>query len=138
VSPAGTPPAGGRDTEDRTMHELSICRSVADIVTRHAAGRRVSRVRLRVGALRQVVPETLAHCWQIAHAEPPGAEVLAGSVLEVESVPARVRCRACGAHGELVRPSLRCVACGGADVVLTGGEEFLVTSFEIVPEPAEV
>ncbi|CAO5228499.1 hydrogenase maturation nickel metallochaperone HypA [Frankia sp. AgKG'84/4] len=132
------------------MHELSICRSVAEIVSRHAAGRRVSRVRLRVGALRQVVPATLVHCWNVAYGGQPaeaGVElagsvlagsVLAGSVLEVESVPARVRCRGCGERRELVRPSTCCPACGTADVELIGGEEFLVTSFDVEPLPAAV
>ncbi len=127
------------------MHELSICRSVAEIVSRHAAGRRVSRVRLRIGALRQVVPATLVHCWNLAYGGQPVAagaalagSVLAGSVLEVQSVPARVRCRGCGECRELVRPSMCCPACGTADVELISGEEFLVTSFDVEPLPAAV
>ncbi|WP_261565470.1 hydrogenase maturation nickel metallochaperone HypA [Frankia gtarii] len=119
------------------MHELSICRSVADIVTRHAAGRRVTRVHLRVGALRQVVPDTLIYCWELAHADRPEAGVLAGSELAVEFVPAAARCRACGAHNELAVPVLRCAACGAADVDLVSGEEFLVTSFEVATDAAE-
>ncbi|CAJ60482.1 MULTISPECIES: hydrogenase maturation nickel metallochaperone HypA [Frankia] len=119
------------------MHELSICRSVAGIVARHAAGRRVTRVHLRVGALRQVVPDTLVYCWGLAHADAVGAEALAGSELVVESVPAGVRCRPCGAYSELAVPVLRCAACGTADVVLVSGEEFLVTSFEVATDAVE-
>ncbi|MCK9921782.1 hydrogenase maturation nickel metallochaperone HypA [Frankia sp. AgPm24] len=117
------------------MHELSICRSVADIVARHAGGRRVSVVRLRVGALRQVVPDTLIACWEWAWASHPDGAVLAGSVLEVDHVPARVSCRACGAHGVLVRPFVACATCGAdaGHLDLTCGEEFLVTSFELAP-----
>ncbi|WP_175084276.1 hydrogenase maturation nickel metallochaperone HypA [Candidatus Frankia nodulisporulans] len=117
------------------MHELSICRSVADIVARHAGGRRVSVVRLRVGALRQVVPDTLIACWEWAWASHPDGAVLAGSVLEVDHVPARVSCRACGAHGVLVRPFVACATCGAdaGHLDLTSGEEFLVTSFELAP-----
>ncbi|MCM3885766.1 hydrogenase maturation nickel metallochaperone HypA [Frankia sp. R82] len=120
------------------MHELSICRSVADIVARHAAGRQVTVVRLRVGALRQVVPATLVACWDLAFAGHPDGALLAGSVLEIDQVPARVSCRACGVQGALARPFVRCTACG-ADagwLTLTGGEEFLVTSFEVAP-PAQ-
>ncbi|MCM3921399.1 hydrogenase maturation nickel metallochaperone HypA [Frankia sp. AiPs1] len=119
------------------MHELSICRSVADIVARHAAGRRVTRVHLRVGALRQVVPATLVYCWELAHDGEPGTAVLAGSVLVVEAVPAGVRCRRCGAHSELAVPILRCAGCGTTDVVLVSGEEFLVTSFEVATDAVE-
>ena len=45
------------------MHELALCGSIADIVDRRAAGRPVETVRLRIGELRQVVPDTLDYCW---------------------------------------------------------------------------
>ncbi len=41
------------------MHELSIASAVLDIVCRHAGDRRVARVELKVGHLRQVVPSAL-------------------------------------------------------------------------------
>ncbi len=41
------------------MHELSIAEAIVDVATRHAAGRRVVRVEVKVGHLRQVVPDSL-------------------------------------------------------------------------------
>ena len=41
------------------MHELSLSGAIVNTVVKHAAGRPVSLVSLRVGALRQVVPDTL-------------------------------------------------------------------------------
>ncbi len=73
------------------MHELSICGSIADIVTRRAAGRPVQVINVRVGQLRQVVPDTLVYCWELVSAETP----LEGSRISIEAVPARIRCRAC-------------------------------------------
>lgn len=110
-----------------SVHELSICRSIVDIVAGHAAGRPVSSVRVRVGHLRQVVPTTLAYCWDITVADGP----LAGSVLDVDHVPARLRCRACESVTELSLPVLRCAHCDGVDTELLSGEELLVTSFEV-------
>lgn len=110
------------------MHELSICGSIADIVTRHAAGRNVRVINLRVGQLRQVVPDTLTYCWGLVSADTP----LAGSLISVESVPARVRCRSCGAVtdiGDL--PVFACGGCGGIEVEIVSGEEFLITSLEL-------
>ncbi len=55
--PAGDGPARRRPpAEDLLMHELSIAESVVAIACRHAAGRPVARVELKVGHLRQVVP----------------------------------------------------------------------------------
>ncbi|MDP8949085.1 MAG: hydrogenase maturation nickel metallochaperone HypA [Actinomycetota bacterium] len=38
------------------MHELAIAESIVGISGRHANGRRVTKVYLKVGHLRQVVP----------------------------------------------------------------------------------
>lgn len=109
------------------MHELSLCRSIAVVVGEHAAGRPVERVRVRIGAFRQVVPETLVYCWELLN---DGTD-LAGSILDVEAVPAVVECRGCGARSELAVPVLRCAACAGRDVMLLSGEEFLVASLDL-------
>lgn len=113
------------------MHELSICGSIADIVNRHAGERRVETVHVRIGQLRQIVPDTLVYCWSIVSAETP----LAGSNLEVERVPARIECRACGAVSEIVEfPLALCGSCGGAEVTVVSGEEFLITSLALAEE----
>ena len=47
------------------MHELAIAHSVVAIAERHAAGRRVRAVELRVGHLRQVVPSSLTFAFDL-------------------------------------------------------------------------
>ncbi len=110
------------------MHELSLCQAIAGVVKPHAAGRRVDVVRVQVGALRQVVPETLSFCWTLVrdHEDMPGAE------LELEWVTAEVDCRTCGRRGDIAsRWSVACPHCGSADVAVVRGEEFLVTSVDV-------
>ncbi len=41
------------------MHELSLSSAIVNTVAKHAGGRTVTVVNLRVGRLRQVVPDTL-------------------------------------------------------------------------------
>ena len=41
------------------MHELSLSSAIVNTAVKHAGGRRVTVVSLRVGRLRQVVPDTL-------------------------------------------------------------------------------
>lgn len=116
------------------MHELSICGSIAGIVTRHAAGRPVRVINVRVGQLRQIVPDTLAYCWELVSAQTP----LEGSRISVESVPARLRCRACEHVTEVgAAPAFACGACGGVDTEVVSGEEFLVTSLELGEQGAD-
>ena len=41
------------------MHELSVSSAIVDTAIKHAAGRRVTMVHVRLGKLRQVVPDSL-------------------------------------------------------------------------------
>jgi len=110
------------------VHELSICRSISTIVADHAAGREVRIVRLRVGKLRQIVPDTLVYCWALVNEQAP---LLAGSKLEIESIAASIRCLTCGQTRELTEVRFACDACGADKVELVTGEEFLITSLEL-------
>jgi hydrogenase nickel incorporation protein HypA/HybF len=109
------------------VHELSICRSIVDIVNRNAAGRDVRAVHLQVGKLRQIVPETLVYCWSLMNENTP----LAASTLEVESIPAAIRCRSCAATTTISQPIMICGSCAGTDVEIVAGEEFLITTLDL-------
>lgn len=110
------------------MHELSLCQAIAGVVKPYVAGRRVDVVRVQVGALRQVVPESLSFCWSLVreHESMPEAE------LELELVAAEVRCRSCGQQSEITsRWSVCCPECESGDVEVVRGNEFLVTSLDV-------
>lgn len=109
------------------MHELSIAMSVLEIASRHAAGRRVSRVHLRVGRMRQVVPAALTFSFEVA-AQGTEAE---GAQLFIEDVPAVGRCKACEHTTELIALPLQCECCGGFDLNIVSGEELTVESLEL-------
>jgi len=109
------------------VHELSIAQSVADVAQRHAAGRTVTRVELRVGHLRQVVPSALEFAWDLVTPH----TALEGAELRIEEVEAVGRCRACDTRSPLPGFPLRCQACGGLDVEVVQGEELLVDTLEL-------
>jgi hydrogenase nickel incorporation protein HypA/HybF len=115
------------------VHELSLCASICDIVGRHAAGRAVTVIHVQIGQLRQVVPGTLVYCWELVSA----GTALDGSRIDVEAVPARMRCRACGHTAEVGDlPVFVCRGCGGVNAEILSGEEFMVTSLELAEAPA--
>jgi hydrogenase nickel incorporation protein HypA/HybF len=109
------------------LHELSIADSVVQIASSHANGRRVTKVWLKVGHLRQVVPSALAFGFELLAEGTP----VEGAELEVEDVPATGSCRDCGVESRLESFPLQCVACGGFDLKLLEGEELLVESLEL-------
>jgi hydrogenase nickel incorporation protein HypA/HybF len=111
------------------MHELSIAASIVDIAVRHARGRSVSRVEVRVGHLRQVVPSALELAFELVAQGTP----LDGAELVLEEVAATVRCRTCGAESRPAGFPLIC-PCGSADVEIVAGEELAVESLDVEEE----
>jgi hydrogenase nickel incorporation protein HypA/HybF len=109
------------------VHELSLSSAIVNTVVKHAAGRPVSVVTLRVGRLRQVVPETLDFYFEFVSRD----TVCEGALLAQELIEARVRCRGCGEEWGLDRPDFRCARCADGDVEVIGGNEFEVESIEV-------
>jgi hydrogenase nickel incorporation protein HypA/HybF len=112
------------------MHELSIAESVLEIVSRHARGRRVQRVELKVGHLRQVVPSALEFAFELL-ADGTCAQ---GAELAIENVAAAGRCRDCGSVSTIDSFPLQCSGCGGLDLELLAGEELRVDALELADE----
>ena len=108
------------------MHELSLSSAIVNTVVKHAAGRRVTVVAMRIGALRQVVPDTLDFYFEFVARD----TVCEGARLEQELIPARVRCDPCGREWELDMPIFRCPGCSGSAKVMSGNE-FLVDSIDV-------
>ena len=109
------------------MHELAIAGHIVEISARHAGGRRVTKVYLKVGHLRQVVPSALSFSFDLV-AQGTSVE---GADLVLEEVSAAGMCCKCGAESRLEAFPLLCGACGSSDLEITRGEELYVESLEM-------
>jgi hydrogenase nickel incorporation protein HypA/HybF len=115
------------------LHELAIADSVVQIASRHAEGRQVTKVYLKVGHLRQVVPSALAFSFElVAHGTP-----VEDAELELEEIPVAGKCRGCGVESQPTEFPLRCAACGAFDLEILQGEELYVESLELEDRPAK-
>ena len=112
------------------MHELAIAEGVVEVALRHARGRPVAAVELKVGHLRQVVPSALEFAFELVAEGTP----LEGAELRMDEVPAAGRCRSCGLDTPLPELPLCCRRCGSGDVEVTRGEELLVEALELEEE----
>jgi hydrogenase nickel incorporation protein HypA/HybF len=109
------------------MHELAIAESLAEIAERHAAGRRVTRIEVHVGHLRQVVPAALEFAFELV----AQGTALDGAELALVEVPVAGWCRSCGAESRPDGFPLTCRACGGWDFAVTAGDELRVESLDL-------
>ena len=109
------------------MHELGITRSVVAICTERAAGAQVKRVRLEIGSLSAVLPDSVRFCYDIC----TRGTLLEGSVLEIIEVAGAAVCRDCGGEVSLSQLFGRC-ACGGSNLRLVAGEELKIKEMEVV------
>lgn len=108
------------------MHEMAITQSVVDAVCERAAGRRVHRVRVEVGALCAVVPDAMEFCFSLV-TEGTAAD---GAALDIDVRPGQAHCRECGADFALGDLILLC-PCGSADVEVRAGRDLRILSMEV-------
>ena len=116
------------------MHELSLATSIVETVTETLAehpGARVKEVRLRVGVLASVIPESLEFCWGIVTEATP----LDSSRLVVDVLSVVVHCAACAQDSELDGvQSFRCPRCGQPCSEMSQGRELEIESIDIEDE----
>lgn len=114
------------------MHEFDLSRAIVETVERHAGGRRVTHITLRIGRLRQVVRDTLEFYLAIVGKD----TVCQGATFEIVDVPAKLRCATCEDEWEIEIPAFICGTCGPGAVEVATGEEFMVESIEVEEEDA--
>jgi hydrogenase nickel incorporation protein HypA/HybF len=115
------------------MHELSIASAVVNTAVKHAGGRPVSLISMRVGRLRQVVPDSLQFYFEIVARE----TVCEGSRLELNEVELQLQCCDCGREWSPEYPLFRCPGCDSAAVNIEAGEELEVDYIEVEEEEAQ-
>lgn len=110
-----------------TMHELSIAQAIVNAAERHAVGRRVVKVEVSVGHLRQVVPSSLEFAFGLLIE----GTSLEGAELSLREVPLKVLCRACGTRSAVDGFPMLCGSCGGEQVEVVEGEELSIDALEV-------
>lgn len=109
------------------MHEMAIAGCVLEGAVRHAEGRRVTHVQLKVGHLRQVVPSALQFAWQLVTRD----TLAEGSSLALEQIAVVGRCRACDAESPQDGFPFRCGRCAGLELEVIRGRELLIDWLEV-------
>ena len=112
------------------MHELSLARALIDRLTEEAERHdvaRVLRVKLAIGALAHVDADALAFGFDVA----ARGTLAEGAVLDIERPAGAAHCLGCGADVAIGSRADLCPMCGGARLVITGGEDMTVREMEV-------
>jgi hydrogenase nickel incorporation protein HypA/HybF len=112
------------------LHELGVATQIAQLVTRvmdeHAA-RAVGEIRVEIGALSCVDPDSLEFCFQ---AITKGTR-LENARLKMEEVKPRARCRLCNQEYEVRWDDFRCGSCGSSEFDILAGRDISVKEVEV-------
>lgn len=111
------------------MHEFSIAQSLVDVAcqeARRAGAQRVTEVRCRIGALRQIDALLMQEAFAIAS---EGTDC-ASATLQIEPTYMRATCPDCGLAFELRDWSPACPRCGAEGEGIAGGDELELTGLD--------
>lgn len=116
------------------MHETAIATELLNVLLSEASRnnlRRITGLRLRVGAFRMVVPEMLQGAFEVISQ----GTLAQGATLEIESVPLRARCGNCQKEVQLEDYVFYCPGCGAILTEILSGKE--LDLFQISGESEE-
>ena len=108
---------------------MSITRCVLDAVGREMERHgltRLERVKVRVGELTAVEPESLRFCFDASVKGTP----MEGALLEIEEVLLTGRCNSCAAEFRIDGFRSSCPECGGRSIEKLTGSELDLVSIE--------
>jgi hydrogenase nickel incorporation protein HypA/HybF len=117
------------------MHEFGLCQSILEAVQRRAAGRPVTEVRLRIGALHRVQEEAMKQAFAFA----ASGTVAQNARVAVTTMPVSMTCDHCSAQAQGPELLLACPQCAATSLTLVGGSELLLESIRLaagVHQPA--
>lgn len=111
------------------MHELRIAEDLAAMVAGYAAEaglKNVVKVNISFGEYIQIVPEL----FEAAFSEASRDTVAEGAELDIEIIPAEMRCLGCGSAYKPAGDLCACSVCGSEEIDLIHGKELFVKSIE--------
>ncbi len=115
------------------MHELPIIKSIYKSVITKAEGagaKKVKRVVIEVGILRDFIPELVQKYWDFIS---PGS-IAEGSVIELRELDASAACGRCGKEYAITKENIgnpQCPVCGYRRGRLISGSELRLVGIEI-------
>jgi hydrogenase nickel incorporation protein HypA/HybF len=115
------------------MHELGIAQNILEIVQQSVPKEQASAVRwirIRVGPLSGIVPDSLEFCFQAIVSE----TAMHQAGLAIEQVPIIFQCKKCAYRFQVNDLEYLCQACKSPDLDIVSGKELDIVEIELTEE----
>ena len=112
------------------MHEMSIAQSLLEIIREEMAkndAKVLRSVRLHIGQLTAIVPESLSFCFEVMTA---GTD-LEGAKLIMEIIPLVGYCENCKKEFPIENYAFECPFCRSTEIKTISGEELSIVEMEV-------
>ena len=113
------------------MHEVSVIEEIVETVREEIKkypGAKVESVSLRIGKMRQFVPDIMKFCYDVASK----GTALDGSILLLTEIPVQIFCRRCEMTTELDEYDFHCPDCQSVDIQVIAGNELILDSIKLI------
>ena len=111
------------------MHELGIIENIFRVIEEVAIENsltRVKQVNLKIGKLRQVIPDML----EFAFENVAKGTLCEGAKLFVESIPILMECQACQSQFQVLEHTFICPDCDSSKLTMLSGNEVVLDNLE--------
>ena len=118
------------------MHELGIAQNILEIVQQSVTDNQapaVRLIRLRVGQLSGVVPDSLEFCFKAIVSDTSMRQ----ASLAIEQMPTVFRCKKCGYRFQVNDLEYLCRECKSPDLEILSGRELDIIEIELEEEGGE-
>ena len=112
------------------MHELSIAQNIISIIQDYInedQKNTVKTIRLKIGKLSNVLTDSLLFGFEVLTKD----TYLEGANLEIEHLPVRIHCEACGEETTIEDFLFLCSVCHSSKVKVLSGYELMVSEIEL-------
>jgi len=112
---------------------LAITEAVLKIVLKYAEDNQAARVvgiHLQVGELRDLTEEWIQRYFDYLSRE----SIAEGAKINLTRIPVQITCQICqvGFSADIHSAKIECPTCGNDQPTLSGGDEFLIESIEVI------
>lgn len=112
------------------MHEMALAQGILDVALSNACQHgavRIGRIKLLVGEMTHVEPESLKFCFAALSA----GTIAERATVDIEVKPLRGRCRQCNSEFSVAGFYFVCPECQSSSVEIISGRELTVEHLEV-------